>query len=180
MKSELLAAYKNSEDLGSYVPTPVDTYSMIIRAGDMECVLSLFDSTGQEDLYHLRLLSYRNTDMFLIAGNLDQVDTYDSIWKRWIPEIKSYNEQTPFVIINIKDTRVIQFVTKGPKQKEKAWSDILFSLATTSGAARCIDCNVGNYESVKYVFNEVIQLLIRPSLLRRPVPSGYNIPLPVH
>uniref|UniRef100_A0A2K6V8M1 Cell division cycle 42 n=1 Tax=Saimiri boliviensis boliviensis TaxID=39432 RepID=A0A2K6V8M1_SAIBB len=73
-KTYLLISYTTNKFPLEYVPTPY--------------TLRLFDTAGQEDYDKLQLLSYPQTDIFLVFFS-----------EKWVPEITHHCPKTPFLLV---------------------------------------------------------------------------------
>ena len=68
--------------------------------------VKLWDTAGQDDYDRLRPLSYPQTDIFLVffSTNINKYrNSFESITKKWIPEITHHCPDTPYFIIRTKD-----------------------------------------------------------------------------
>uniref|UniRef100_A0A8C5ZH50 Uncharacterized protein n=1 Tax=Marmota marmota marmota TaxID=9994 RepID=A0A8C5ZH50_MARMA len=69
-KTRLLISYTTNKFPSEYVPTVFDNYAVTVMIGGELYTLGLFDTAGQEDYDRLRLLSYPQTDVFLLMPHL--------------------------------------------------------------------------------------------------------------
>jgi small GTP-binding protein len=89
-KTCLLWAYAKHEIPPDYVPTVFDNHVVKFQAKNEEIVLQLWDTAGQEDLEHIRVLSYTNTDIFLICFSVVDPTSLANIIAKWLPELRKY------------------------------------------------------------------------------------------
>jgi small GTP-binding protein len=61
--------------------------------------LTLWDTAGQEGYDELRVLSYPDTDAFIVCFALDSPDSLDNVLHKWYPELKSNTTSTPTIIL---------------------------------------------------------------------------------
>ncbi|KAK8944003.1 Rac-like GTP-binding protein 5 [Platanthera guangdongensis] len=85
-----------------YVPTVFDNFSANVVVDGNTVNLGLWDTAGQEDYNRLRPLSYRGSDVFLLAFSLISKASYENISKKWIPELKHYAPAVPVVLVGTK------------------------------------------------------------------------------
>lgn len=53
----------------------------------------------QEDFNKLRVLSYINSDVFLVCFSVNNPETLDNAEECWVPELRGYMPNTPFVLV---------------------------------------------------------------------------------
>ena len=64
--------------------------------------VTCFQLAGQEDYDRLRPLSYPQTDAFLIAFSVDKRSSFENVRHKWLPEIKHYCPNTPWLLLGLK------------------------------------------------------------------------------
>lgn len=158
-KTELLLSYTNlfSSD---YVPTVIDHFSVQVNHNRKSIALNLWDTSGQEDYEHLRLLAYPQTDIFLVCFSITSPASLENVKNIWCPEIKYYCPNTPFFLVG---THCI--LREDPKTV-LSHSPITFKqgaqLARTIGAVRYVECFSNNQEQLKKVFEQAIHAVLGP------------------
>ena len=100
-KTAFAYCWKNDApiDPDGYVPTVFDNYKKKVRVGDQEVMLQILDTAGQEDLENIRVLSYTNTDVFLLLFSYEDANTLESIRSQWVPEIAEYIKKPPVLVL---------------------------------------------------------------------------------
>lgn len=172
-KTCLCLSFAEDRFYGEYVPTVFDNYSVTMLAEDpgkkqsktTPINLGLWDTAGQEEYDRLRPLSYPGTDAFVVAFSLTSETSLNNVRSRWLPELKRFNPDTPFILVGTKKDLVGKFdnpalpddmqnhkVPPIEKQREAAQK-----LADESGAAAYIECSALTQENVKQVFQQVVQ-----------------------
>lgn len=53
----------------------------------------------QETYDRLRTLSYYDTDVFIVCFSVEDKDSLENVKTKWIPEIKEYRPNTPYVMV---------------------------------------------------------------------------------
>lgn len=53
----------------------------------------------QEDFNKLRVLSYLNSDVFVICFSVTNPDSLKNVQEYWVPEIRHYIPYVPFVLV---------------------------------------------------------------------------------
>ncbi|GME88422.1 unnamed protein product [Ambrosiozyma monospora] len=62
----------------------------------------LWDTAGQEDYERLRRLSYQDSNLIILAYSLNARESLLNIPEVWAPEILSYCENTPILLVGLK------------------------------------------------------------------------------
>eukprot|EP01084_Bolivina_argentea_P052557 96542_1 len=106
-KTCMLISYTTNAFPDKYIPTVFDNYSPGVMTDGKPVQLGLWDTAGQDDYDDLRPLSYPNTDIMIIVYAIDNINSFNNIEIKWIPEIKQYApENCPFIIVvNKNDLR---------------------------------------------------------------------------
>ncbi|CAO3628065.1 unnamed protein product [Mucor hiemalis] len=83
--------------------------------------LSLWDTAGQEEYDRLRPLCYPETDVILACFAIDQIQSFENVKDRWIPEMDHFLFNTPRLLVGTKgdlrsnDKRIFELNTNGQK-----------------------------------------------------------------
>ena len=101
-KTSLLLCYSCDVFPSSYIPTVFDNYCKNTFIENVPCSLQLWDTAGQEDYKRTRPLTYPGTDVFLLCFSLDNMTSLENIEYMWIPEIREFCPDTPFVLLGTK------------------------------------------------------------------------------
>jgi len=169
-KTCLLISYTSNTFPTDYVPTVFDNFSANVVVDGNNVNLGLWDTAGQEDYNRLRPLSYRGTDVFLLAFSLISKASYENVSKKWIPELKHYVPSVPIVLVgtklDLRDDK--QFFSDHPgavpittAQGEELKNQI--------GAVAYIECSSKTQQNVKAVFDAAIN-----SVLQLPKPVKHR------
>ncbi|ODV88709.1 hypothetical protein CANCADRAFT_18075, partial [Tortispora caseinolytica NRRL Y-17796] len=101
-KTSLLIVYTKGEYPGEYVPTIFETYNKVIEINQRQVELTLWDTAGQEEYDRLRPLSYPETDVFLVCFSIDNRETLEDAFEKWIPECKHFCPFSRIYLIGLK------------------------------------------------------------------------------
>ena len=98
-KTCLLITYTTNQFPEQYVPTIFDEYAAEVTVSNsLKINLNLWDTAGQEEYDRLRILSYPQTNVFLLCFSLVQPESFRNIRAKWFPEI-SHNCPTAKIIL---------------------------------------------------------------------------------
>ncbi|OHT04309.1 Cdc42 like protein [Tritrichomonas foetus] len=150
-KTCLLVVYAKGEFPTDYVPTVFENYKAKVKINNVEHTVLLWDTAGQEELLNIRVLSYANTDVFLMCFSVVDRATYENVKEKWIPE----------VIANTKGKKPPVFIIVGTKTdlRESTPQDQVLSvedgkeLASQVNAVQYVECSALKNNGVKEVFD---------------------------
>ena len=112
--------------------------------------------TGQEDYDRLRPLSYPDTDVILMCFAVDSRDSLENIQAKWVPEVKHFCPNVPFLLIATKiDLR------SDPQTRQQFAREKEFVIRPEEGKAMAdkvqawayLECSAKTREGVRAVFD---------------------------
>ncbi|XP_013401883.1 cdc42 homolog [Lingula anatina] len=165
-KTCMLVSYTTSRFPYQYSPTVLDSYTARVSVDGRPYVLELIDSAGQDDYQHIRMLSYKSVDIFLVCYSVVDPASFNNLKDKWIPEMKHYGPQgTPFVVVgaqaDLREDR--ETVEKLHREKEKPVSFHQGEkLAKKFGADAFIECSSLTQRGLQRVFEQVIMGALSP------------------
>ena len=160
-KTSLLVAAATGKFPKEYIPTVFDNSEQDRMVDNETSHVILYDTAGQEEYESLRLLSYPNTDVFLLVFSVDSTSSFDNISKKWLKEIREHEPQAPFIIVGAKaDLRDDDGVLAELKSLGKVMLDKeeYEKRGLQSGAARYIECSAAKQDNVGFVIDEAIRV----------------------
>ncbi|GAB1608151.1 cdc42 homolog [Argonauta hians] len=98
-KSCLAARIASNTFFSEYLPTLFDNYAVTVIVQNEPYVLSLFDTSGQDKYIRLRTMSYMKCDVFAVCFSVVKRDSYKHVSDVWLPEIRRYLPDTPFLLV---------------------------------------------------------------------------------
>ncbi|KAI4460289.1 rho family gtpase [Holotrichia oblita] len=107
--------------------------------------LSLCTMLGQQDYNSLRPLGYPKTTCFLLCYSINKRETCKSIKEKWVPEIKRYMPDTPFILVDDYRLKLVS-VKKGRK------------LALEIRAESYLECSAKNLRSFDEIVVEAVRI----------------------
>lgn len=100
----MLFAYMDNQFLGDYQNSIFENYAINVTMDQKKYTVNLFDTAGQDDYAHLRVLSYPNTDVFLLCFSLVDPQSLQSCRNVWMPEIRKHaGEKPPVILVGTKE-----------------------------------------------------------------------------
>jgi Ras-related C3 botulinum toxin substrate 1 len=155
-KTCLLTSFVHNTFPEDYVPTIFDNTSLDTTVDNVDVVLALWDTAGQEDYDRLRPLSYPGADVFLLCFALNHKTSADNIKAKWQPELHFHCPRAPIVLVGTKlDIR--QNKDKHPDTKQVISKSDGTKMARAIKAFRYLECSSLTQEGLKEVFEEVVR-----------------------
>jgi Ras-related C3 botulinum toxin substrate 1 len=142
----------------------LDNFSANVVVDDQQINLQLWHTAGQEDYKQARMLSYPQTDVFIICFSLVSPYSLEKVQSMWAPEIKKHCPRTPYILVGMKsDLRDI--VAANPDEwKAKGMEPVPQSkgedMKKAIGARAYIECSAKMQINVKEVFEQAIRVAL--------------------
>lgn len=149
-KTALLVSYANNTFPTCYIPTVFDNYTAGTEFKGKQFFVSIWDTAGQEEYSRLRILSYPETDVFLICFDVTNRDSFSNVLS-WFVEVKR----------NVPDSKTLIVGTQIDKRKNhvNAFTKEDGQLLTkTLGADAYAECSALTREGVSEVFDLALAL----------------------
>uniref|UniRef100_A0A8D8K8C2 Cdc42 homolog n=1 Tax=Culex pipiens TaxID=7175 RepID=A0A8D8K8C2_CULPI len=86
-------------------PATLHSYQVPFTIGDDPWTLQLISIVGQHDFDRLRLLTYPETDVFLVCFSVVNPDSFQNVRKLWVPELRQHCPGTPFLLVGTQIDR---------------------------------------------------------------------------
>eukprot|EP01129_Flabellula_baltica_P010892 TRINITY_DN4668_c0_g2_i2.p1 TRINITY_DN4668_c0_g2~~TRINITY_DN4668_c0_g2_i2.p1 ORF type:complete len:188 (-),score=40.84 TRINITY_DN4668_c0_g2_i2:63-626(-) len=119
-KSAITIQFTKSHFVGEYDPTVEDTYRKVIDVDEIQVVLNILDTAGQEELSGMRTQYSRTGDGFLLVFSITEEKTFlelDAL-RNQILQIKDVDNFPMVVLGNKCDLEDQREVTKDRAQKQ--------------------------------------------------------------
>lgn len=158
-KTCFLEVYKSGIFPEDYVPTIVDNFVMKETINSDEVILTLWDTSGQDEYDALRPLSYSNANLIIICYGVDRKDRLGNIEEKWLNEIQNLCKNVPYFLVGLKSdirdsaspSETSKFITK--KEGEE--------LAQKIGAKYFAECSSLTRKNIKETFKEIATYIIK-------------------
>ena len=132
-----------------YVPTVFDNYQINMIVKEHPVILSLWDTAGQPEYDRLRPLSYTNTNIYLICYDSNDKESFENVYKKWIPEVSKFNPKIPYLIVGTK---------YNPKNKNKLNLDYVKKKLDYNNV---LECSAKNHYNLKNIFEKAVELALK-------------------
>ncbi|KAJ3439766.1 gtpase crac1b [Anaeramoeba flamelloides] len=159
-KTCALMCFARNEFPKEYVPTVFDNQITHITLNEERILISLWDTSGQDDYERLRPLSYPGTDIFLLCYSVARRDSFKNIKTKWYLEIKHHCPNVPFVLVGCKtdlrkDEKYLKEKNVVPVRYEEG-----LSLANEINAVSFQEMSSLTRENLKGTFTESIKCVL--------------------
>ncbi|RXN12045.1 ras-related C3 botulinum toxin substrate 1 [Labeo rohita] len=156
-KKSLLISYTTGRFPEEFFPTVFDKYCACVMVDGKQVTLGLFDTPGLEDYDRLRPHSYPDTDVFLMCFSLVDPASFESISKKWHPEIRRHCPDTPIILVgtqlDLRDDKDTTEQLKKNKQTPISYHQGQ-AVAEEIGAVKYLECSALTQMGLKTVFDE--------------------------
>ncbi|CAO3582513.1 unnamed protein product [Absidia cylindrospora] len=159
-KTSLLTVFAHGKFPSGHVPTVFDSYVKDFDVDGDHVELALWDTAGQEDYDRLRPLSYPDTNVILIAFATDLPDSLDNITEKWLPEVKKYCPDQPYLLVACKnDLRNDPLTIEELKKINSAPVSIEQGMAVAESikASGYVECSSKQNQGVVNVFEQAVR-----------------------
>jgi small GTP-binding protein len=100
--NSLLMRLKENRFLDDYIPTIFESCVVDIRAEGRDVELMLWDTAGQEEYDRLRVLSYPDTNVVIVAFSVVGPDSLENVYEKWVPEVQHFCMPIPVLLVGCK------------------------------------------------------------------------------
>lgn len=101
-KTCLLISFTEDRFPEDYVPTVFDNMKKTTEVDNKEVAFNLWDTAGQEGYERLRILSYPDTDIFLLCFAVNKKASLKNAGSHWWPEIGHHCPDGKFLLVGTK------------------------------------------------------------------------------
>ena len=164
-KTSLFTTYFTGSFSEEYVPTVSDNFSREIEYNDAGVTkmvnFSVWDTGGLAEYDKIRHISYAQANVFLVCFSIKNRKTFESVGKKWIPEVRRYNAKAPVILVgtmgDIRDDK---------KKLAKEVNLITFqegaNLAVEIGAITYIEVSAMREAGMDDLVTKAIEVVLHP------------------
>ncbi|XP_046462036.1 ras-like GTP-binding protein RhoL [Daphnia pulex] len=135
-------------------PTSFDNFSKLIEVDGIIYHLSVSYTTNSTGCDELRILSYPNTDVFLLCYAIDNRQSFENISSKWIPELKLHSPHTPIVLVATKKDK------RNKKDADANYVSYAEGAAISKYMSAFVECSVKTGENLRAVFREAVRVAL--------------------
>ena len=159
MKPTLLTSYDLPENTVYVSERKVD-----VTVDGQDWTLAVSDISVLDEHYHLKKLLYCNADVFLVCFSIGLPKTFESVKKKWVPEITIHRPEARFLLVGLQvhlreDTTLREKLAKEGLKPITAQEAT--KLAFEMGAAKYVECSSLTRESTENVFYEATLICLK-------------------
>ncbi|KAJ8309208.1 hypothetical protein KUTeg_014082 [Tegillarca granosa] len=163
-KTSMLMSYTTGKIQTDYQPTQFDTYSVTVHLDGADHRVSMMDTAGQETYDRLRTLSYYDTDVFIVSFSVEDKDSFDNVKTKWIPEIKQFRPDTPFLLVG---TQTDLRGSDADITESCIWATQGKKLSKRLGAEGYYECSALERSGLDDIFRATVKAATQPKKKRR-------------
>merc|ERR1711981_95221 len=108
-KTCLLNSFVNDSFPEQYEPTIFENFAFEVdkklEIGELEgkkAVAQLWDTAGQEGFERIRILSYENTNCFIVCFSVADMVTFDNVGYKWLEELRQHRPEAKILLVGTK------------------------------------------------------------------------------
>ena len=148
-----------------YIPTVFSDYSAEVMVAGQQIEFQLVNTSGSEEL-ELRSLYYVGTDVFVLCFSLVSPVSLQMVESLWVPEIKKYCPNTPYILAGLKSDLRDQYEEHADEFRAEGMEPV----STEEGekmmrrvrALAYVECSAKLQYNVKEVFETAIKVVLDP------------------
>ncbi|KFM61842.1 Ras-like GTP-binding protein rhoA, partial [Stegodyphus mimosarum] len=130
-------------------------YSADVEINGKLVKLELWDNACEDHYSQIRTLNYPGTDVAVLCFSIDDPNSLENIKKKWLPELKLYCPNIPFLVIGNKSDLRKNSPVENAVSFEKGKK-----FATELGAHAYLECSAKLQEGLKEVFETAAKLTL--------------------
>ncbi|KAJ5069578.1 rho-related gtp-binding protein rhog [Anaeramoeba ignava] len=163
-KTSLIIKSSRKQFQPEYIPKKADNYSLLTKFNSKTIQIGFWDTISNDESNRLRPLSYAKTDIFLVCFSLSSRSSFENVESKWIPEIKLYSPNVPFILVGTKkDLRANHNFIQNLKNKNQLISSKQArKLAKKLDAFQYIEVSVLSHQNISKVVDETIRSVLYP------------------
>ncbi|KAI8830369.1 ras family-domain-containing protein [Chytriomyces cf. hyalinus JEL632] len=154
-KTCFLHSYVKNEFPEEYVPTLFENHVSDIVVDGQQVTLSIWDSTGQENLASLRVMGYADVSVIMVAYSIGSPSSLQNVEDQWVGELHQHCPGVPIVLVGLKSDlrsnidvlRELALAGESPVSEQQGRD-----VARKIGAVAYVECSARLRENIAAVF----------------------------
>jgi len=170
-KTSMLATYTTNQFPAEYVPTVFENFFANVVIQDRVVQQCFWDTAGQEYYTRLRVLSYDETDVFLVVFSLVDRASFAHVSEIWAPEVKHYCPTAEIILVGSKSDLVEDPITlEKMRQNNEVPVDRNEAMkkAAEIGAFAYCECSALTQRGLKETFELATESVLRYDVMVQP------------
>lgn len=171
-KTSLLMTYIEKKFPQENVPQVFSNCSTTIKTADDKSVqLLMWDTSNDDEFKRLRPISYSGADLVLICYAVDDKQSLKNIEKRWVPEIKHFCYDVPYMVLGLK----LDLYSDSPRElDELVQQKDIQQLKDKINSKAFIQCSALEYKEVDNIIDIALSLLMDDSPTGEPTSDKFD------
>ncbi|KAK6089308.1 hypothetical protein P3W45_001716 [Vairimorpha bombi] len=154
-KTWLIATYLTNETPSGYVSTVFDNFGTVGKYKDQEVLLSIFDTAGTSEWNKTNVISYQQTDVFVVCFSVNNVTSFNNA-TRFLDRLKIYG--VPVILCatktDLKDDRVID-------------GKVAQNVSEKFGCYDYVETSAVEFSEISKLFDTVLEAALEPKEYRK-------------
>ncbi|XP_076464207.1 cdc42 homolog [Babylonia areolata] len=176
-KTCLTLSYTQHLFTNTYTATVFDNYSVPLKVGGQDFVISLFDTAGQSDYESVRAYTYQESEVLVLCFSVCDRESFCSVVNSWLPEIRRHTKRRrPLLLVGTQiDLRTPNSSSNTSSSSSSSSTNSSSSSSSSStspqdqvsteegrqlakliGADCYIECSARSQEGLQQVFEHVV------------------------
>ncbi|KAJ5075032.1 ras-like gtp-binding protein rhol [Anaeramoeba ignava] len=101
-KTKILYSIKTWKKTNDYIPSSVGNFNKELNIEGDKVICLFWDTSGQENLENLRILSYSQSDLIVFCYSRKNLETLKNIQNKWFPESQKFCPKAKSIIFGIE------------------------------------------------------------------------------
>eukprot|EP00112_Aurelia_sp_Birch-Aquarium-sp1_P008448 Seg1930.5 transcript_id=Seg1930.5/GoldUCD/mRNA.D3Y31 product="Rho-related GTP-binding protein RhoD" protein_id=Seg1930.5/GoldUCD/D3Y31 len=159
-KTSLLKTYTGKNFDEEYNPSVFEYYTATVALENKNSLgLNLWDASGSPDFDHVRPLSYKDTDVFLLCFDVSRESSLNNISKKWLIEMFENRPGKPFLLVGLKSDLRSDASNNDEKEEKFVTQAQALKFAKTIKAFDYLECSSRNMnDQIEKVFVSAARL----------------------
>ncbi|XP_046571952.1 rho-related GTP-binding protein RhoQ-like [Haliotis rubra] len=150
-KTTLFRTYISKKFRKDYVATMLDKYTVRMAVGGKEFMVNIFDTPGQDDFVHERVITYKESEVFVLCFSTCDRESFLRVQDLLLPEIKEFTDRkVPIILVGTQTD-----LRKGTRESDITTREGA-RLAKEIGADCYLECSAKKQQGLKEVFDHVV------------------------
>ena len=152
-KSCLLITYITKAFPKDYIPSEFDYFKPYIKVDNKHVTFDFWDTSSQDN--NKRILSYPNTNVFLICFSVSDRASFLSVQHKWTKELTTHDANCPIMLVGTK------IDLRNDKNTNCVSRDEGIKMVEEIGAKGYMECSALTQHNIKEMFEEAVRIALK-------------------